>query len=292
MITRPFGSTGIDVSALGFGAGHLDRAEDPASTLDAALDAGITLFDTARGYGSSESAIGKWIGPHRDKLTLVTKVGYDVDGHEDWTGGAVTVGIDRALGQLQTDYLDVVLLHSCSLEVLRRGEVISALSDAVAAGKVRVMGYSGDNDELKWAVRSRRFGAIETSVNFVDQWSARHVVTEAAAQGLGVIAKRPMANAAWRANVRPVGQYSEEYWLRLRNIATEHPQLLADPSMMETAIRFSAFVPGVSCAIGGSAKAHHVQELANYVNAGPLPEAKVEHWTRAAAAHSDWKGMI
>src|SRR4051794_18907612 len=130
MEQRPFGATGLTVTALGLGGGQLGEAsiDDAAAgrVLDAALHAGIGLIDTARGYGSSEARIGRFLSRagRRERVVLVTKVGYDVEGADDWTAAAVTGGVDRALRELRTDVLDVALLHSCSLEVLRRGEVI------------------------------------------------------------------------------------------------------------------------------------------------------------------------
>ena len=122
MEQRPFGSTGLQVSVLGFGAGHIDcpasNDADAARVLNAALDAGINLIDTARGYELSEERIGRLMGHRRDEFVLSTKVGYSVPGVPDWSAAAVTGGIDRALGQLATDAIDVCFLHSCSLEVL------------------------------------------------------------------------------------------------------------------------------------------------------------------------------
>lgn len=292
MEIRDLGNTGLTASAVGLGGTKLEKAADPAELLNAALEQGITLFDTARGYGAGEELIGRWLPAHRDSITLVTKVGYGIDGVQDWTGPAVTKGIENALRLLQTDRIDVALLHSCTLDVLQRGDVVEALNDAVRAGKIRAAGYSGENEELAWAVDSGRFTVIETSVNLVDQWSLHNVIPRAAAAGMGVIAKRPLANIAWRRNERPVGAYEEQYWLRLRTVATEWPQLLGDRSMVETAMRFATYAPGVSTAIPGPSKIHHLRELVSYADAGPLNQTKLDHWVKAWSAHSHWPGEI
>ena len=198
-------------------------------------------------------------------MLLVTKVGYDVEGAQDWTADAVTGGIERALGLLRTDVLDVVLLHSCGREVLQRGEVIEALHAARDAGKVRVAGYSGENEDLDWAVRSGHFGAVETSVNLLDRWSLTHVLADAAAAGLGVIAKRPIANAPWRFARRPVGEYAEAYWERLQALGTAP----ADGDWLQAFVRFSAHAPGVSTAIVGTASAGHLGAAVDAVARGP-----------------------
>src|SRR5688572_13935144 len=94
---RHFGTTGLDVSPLGFGAGHIgDPAMEEsefAALLGAALDAGIRLVDTARGYGLSEERIGRHLARRRDEFLLSTKVGYDVPGFENWTGPCITAGV-------------------------------------------------------------------------------------------------------------------------------------------------------------------------------------------------------
>ena len=70
---------------------------------------------------------------------------------------------------MQTDYLDIVHLHSCELNILKLGEVIEALEKAKEQGKVKCIAYSGENEELNFAVNSNRFDGIQTSVNICDQ---------------------------------------------------------------------------------------------------------------------------
>jgi aryl-alcohol dehydrogenase-like predicted oxidoreductase len=288
---RSFGETGLMVSALGLGAGQIGEAwideATAARVLDAALDAGVRLIDTARGYGTSEERIGRHPVARRDDVVVVTKLGYDVDGVEDWTAAAVTSGVERALRRLRTEALDVALLHSCSLETLQRGEAIGALHAARDAGKVRVAGYSGENEALAWAVGSGHFGAFETSVNLVDQWSLTQVLPAAA--GAGVIAKRPLANAPWRFAERPVGRYAEAYWERMRELGLEP----SDGDWAGTAIRFSAYAPGVSTAIVGTASPEHLQSAAAAVERGPLPPDDLARWQGAWAARTPaWPGEL
>ncbi|MEA2287110.1 MAG: hypothetical protein QOJ21_3153 [Solirubrobacteraceae bacterium] len=291
MVTRPFGDTGLTVSALGLGGGQIGEADvddaTAARVLHAALDAGIRLIDTARGYGTSEERIGRHLASRRDDVVLVTKVGYDVEGAEDWTAAAVTGGIERALRMLRTDVIDVVLLHSCPVETLERGDVIEALLAAREAGRIRVAGYGGENESLAWAVGSGHFGAVETSVNIVDQWSASNVLPEAG--HLGVIAKRPLANAPWRFRERPAGYYGETYWERLRALRLEP----SDGDWLGTALRFAAYAPNVSAAIAGTASPDHVRAAAQAVERGPLPADEAARWRDAFAAHADaWRGEL
>lgn len=190
---RAYGSTGLRVSLLGFGAGQIGDAElDEALVgrlLNEVLDLGITLIDTARGYGLSEERIGKHIAHRRREYVLSTKVGYSIDGVVDWTYDCILSGVERALRLLRTDHLDIAHLHSCPKETLERGEVVDALDRCVTDGKVRFAAYSGDNEPLEWALASRRFRGLMCSVNVFDQRAMDRVVMPAGKRGIGVIAK-------------------------------------------------------------------------------------------------------
>jgi aryl-alcohol dehydrogenase-like predicted oxidoreductase len=293
MEQRAFGASGLRVSVLGLGAGQVGDGklaeEDAARLLHAALDAGITLIDTARGYGLSEERIGRHLGDRRREFVLSTKVGYDIPGQADWTGPAVTAGIERALGTLQTDYLDIVHLHSCDLDVLERGDVIAALEAARDAGKIRVAAYSGENEELAWAIRSGRFGSLQTSINICDQRDIEAQLPLAQERGMGVIAKRPVANAPWRYAERPVGDYAEEYWLRLQAMGLQPGPF----EWQELALRFAAFTPGVHTCIVGTANIEHLRRNIELVGRGPLPADTVAQIRAAFAQHDDnWVGQV
>lgn len=293
MHTRPFGQTGLTVSVLGFGAGHIgspEMSEDAAcSLLNLAIDLGVTFIDTARGYGLSEERIGRHLAHRRGDFVLATKCGYGIEGHEDWTPACVTAGIDAALARLRTDYLDVMLFHSCPRPVLKRPGLIEALEAAVQAGKVRVAGYSGENEDLAYALSTGRFGAIECSVNPFDQRGLDTLVREAAARGVGVIAKRPLGNAPWRYADRPHGNYAETYWERMQAMAFDPAPLAWD----EFALRFSAFAEGVGTAIAGTGSAANLRRNVALVEAGAAPAEGVRGIRAAFSAHgAAWTGQI
>jgi aryl-alcohol dehydrogenase-like predicted oxidoreductase len=257
--------------------------DQAARLLNGALDAGVTLLDTARGYGLSEERIGRHLAGRRDEFVLSSKGGYDVPGTENWTAAAVTAGIDRALRQTRSERIEIFHLHSCPVGDLERGDLQDALDAAVAAGKIGLAAYSGDNEHLAYAVDSGRFRSIETSVNLVDQWNLHHDVGRR--PELGVIAKRPLANAPWRFDERPVGDYAELYWERLRELALDPAGLAWD----ELALRFTAYAPGVHSAITGTARLEHLQRNIEIVDRGPLPGdvlAQIQAaWKRVGA---DW----
>lgn len=129
---RPFGRTGLTVFPLGFGAAPIGflktEQERIGQLLNALLDAGMNLIDTAATYLGSEEAIGRAVGHRRSDYVLVSKCGHsseDVPG-KSWSASVITATVDRALRRLRTDHLDVMLLHSCDLETLKKGEAIGA----------------------------------------------------------------------------------------------------------------------------------------------------------------------
>ena len=204
MENRPFGKTGHDVSALGFGGaevGYLETEQrQVAQVLNTLLDEGVNLIDTAAAYAGSEEVIGKAIAHRRDEYVLVSKCGRpfeDLPG-EAWSPDLVSATVDRSLRRLQTDRLDVMLLHSCDLEILKKGDALGALVKAREAGKIRFVGYSGDNEAAVHAAGLPDVAVIETSVSICDQANIDGVLPLAARNGIGVLAKRPIANAAWK----------------------------------------------------------------------------------------------
>ena len=291
---RPFGATGLRVPPLGFGAGTVgDGALSEADSdrlLNGALDLGLTFVDTAPGYGLSEERIGRHLAQRRSEFALSTKLGYAVPGVPDWTGECITRGVDLALSRLQADVLDVAHLHSCPLETLLRGDVVEALRRAVTAGKVRVAAYSGENEALAWAVSSGAFGSVQASVSVCDQRSLSREVALAASNGLGVVAKRPLANTPWNPRAaHPDDAAAAAY--RDRWLALHLEDLGLDPA--ELAIRFPAFAPGVSTAIVGSRRLEHLSQIQGFAAQGPLPaEVVAEINSRFAAFGRDWPGMI
>lgn len=291
---RPLGSSGISVSIVGLGAGQIggDQSDSQVSELlHAALDAGINLIDTAPSYGNSEERIGRILRGRRAEFILSTKGGYGAPDAADWTPQAITNGIDAALRRMGTEQLDIFHLHSCPLETLQNAELLRALADARQAGKIRVAAYSGENEALAWAIESGQFGCVQTSVNLADQRGLERYIPSAVKRGIGVLAKRPLANLAWRFFEQPFGQYAEPYWLRLRAMGFE---VGGDPSALhELALRFSAFAPGVSAILLGTSSLAHLRRNLELLRAGPLPTHKEAELRARFAQHAgDWPGQI
>lgn len=289
MIYRELGKTGLKVSAIGFGAGEIGDYSISDSEVDkllnAALDLGINLIDTARGYYASEERIGRFLSHRRNEFILSTKVGYGIEGYDDWTYEIILAGIDEALRVMKTDYIDIVHLHSCDINVLKKGEVTEALLKAKQMGKIRVAAYSGENDALEHAINSDKFDSIMTSVNICDQYSLNNLIPMAKQKHLGVIAKRPIANAPWRFVERPVGNYAEEYWLRWKEM-----NLPESENWLDTFLRFSIYADGIDSAIIGSTNVNHLQTDIQIIEKGPLNPALTNYIKTSFNEY--WMGLI
>ncbi len=208
MEKRQFGKTDMQVSVLGFGGAEIgfERAsvEDVRRLLTSALDAGLNVIDTAECYLASEELIGEVVSKRRDKYHLFTKCGHpDQPGVGDWRPESLLGTITRSLTRLNTDRVDLIHLHSCSEDELRKGDVIAALQKAREKGYTRYIGYSGDGRAARYAVACGAFDSLQTSVSIADQEALEMTLPLARKVQMGVIAKRPIANAAWRSRRPP-----------------------------------------------------------------------------------------
>jgi aryl-alcohol dehydrogenase-like predicted oxidoreductase len=285
MEMNTLGKTGLRVSRLGAGLaemGHLslDQEAIASELLNAALDGGINFLDTAACYGNSEELIGRTIAHRRDEYILATKAGHVTGGYDGqpWTASTIQDSIERSLKRMKTDHLDLVQLHSCGVETLEQGEVIQALLDARQAGKTRFVGYSGDNEAAVWAVKSGHFDTLQTSFNLLDQTPRKELLPLAKEQGLGVIIKRPIANAVWAA---PSASSRVTYRERAEEIQSEGeiPGAPGDPIAL--AIGFTLAHDEVDTAIVGTSDPGHMKANIKLVEWQlPLPDETIEELHR------------
>lgn len=291
---RPLGSTGLHVAPLGLGGGPLGDLgisdADAARVIDAALDAGVDLIDTAPSYGASEDRLGQALRGRRDQVVLVTKGGYGVPGVPDWSPAVIARGVDQALARLATDHLDVFLLHSCDRARLEVGDLLEPLVAARAAGKVRAIGYAGDGDALAWAVRCPELDVVECSVNLVDQRALADAIPTAVAAGKGVLAKRGLAGAPW---LPPPSDRHDLQRYRQRWLAMYAADAPPPDDAEALAVRFAAFAPGVTAALIGTRRVASITRAAAHASQGPLDGATVAALRARFAAHDDgWHGVV
>ncbi len=277
MQKRRFGRTGLMVTPLGFGAAPIGllsvEVEQAGRIMNLLLDSGVNLIDTAASYAGSEEAIGQTISHRRSEFVLVSKCGQkfeDLPG-EAWSAELVSATVDRALKRLRTDHLDVMLLHSCSLDVLKKGDALGALVKARDAGKVRFVGYSGDNEAGAYAAQLSDVAVIETSVNIVDQANIDTLLPLAVKNDIGIIVKRPIANAAWRSIDQQRGMYKDyakEYHRRFAAMGLKLEDFKGEQisDWAELAMRFTISQAGVHTVIIGTTNPDNARK--NVVLAG------------------------
>ena len=281
MEKRQLGKTDMQVSILGFGGAEIGfqgaTEETVARLLKGALDAGLNVIDTGECYEGSEELIGKTVAERRADYYLFTKCGHPRGvGSEDWSQGSLLESIERSLRRLRTDRLDLIQLHSCSEAVLRKGEAIAALQTAREKGYARYLGYSGDSQAARYAVECGAFDTLQTSINVADQEAIDLTVPLAREKGMGVIAKRPIANVAWRESHKPIDSYHHVYWERLNKLRYDFIRHLPLEESIAHALRFTLSVPGVHTAIVGTTKPERWQQNARLVEEGMLTQAEYE----------------
>jgi aryl-alcohol dehydrogenase-like predicted oxidoreductase len=297
MERRRLGKTDMVASVLGFGGSEIGYERAGARTvarlLGSALDAGLNVIDTAECYEESEALIGAALGSRRSECYLLTKCGHPRGfGRGDWRPASLLSSIERSLKRLRTDRLDLIQLHSCSLADLRQGDAIAALEGARERGWARYIGYSGDGEAARYAVECGRFDTLQTSVSVADQEALDLTLPLAAARQMGVIAKRPIANVAWRYARRPAEPYYQPYWERLR--ALDYPFLRDAERVVSIALRFTLAAPCVHTAIVGTKRPERWPENARLLEAGPLRAPEIEQirarWRQVA--EPSWTGEV
>ncbi len=203
---RRFGRTGWSVSAIGFGAWAIGGSwgevgeEDAKSAMNAALDAGMTFIDTADVYGDGRSEriirdVLKARGGERP--VVATKAGRRLNPHaaDGYTAQNLEAFVDRSLGNLGVETLDLVQLHCPPVEVYYRPEVFEALDGLVRKGKIRFYGVSVEKvEEALKAIEFPNVASVQIIYNMFRQRPAERFFAEAEAREVGVIVRVPLAS--------------------------------------------------------------------------------------------------
>jgi aryl-alcohol dehydrogenase-like predicted oxidoreductase len=217
---RSLGRSGLLVSVAGLGGNNFGRRLDVDATravVDAAIDAGITLLDTADSYGAgrSEEILGEVLTGRRDQVVLATKfghrgadLGYGAAAGAKGGRGYIMRAVERSLRRLRTDYIDLYQIHTPD-PATPIEETLAALGDLVTQGKVRYLGHSNFTGwQLADAAGVARDLGTAGFVSAQNQWSLlergaeAEVVPAARHYGLGVLPYTPLANGLLTGKVR------------------------------------------------------------------------------------------
>ncbi len=220
---RPFGQTGLQVSAIGFGCweiggnyGKVDESEY-APAVQRAIDLGINCFDTAEayGFGVSERALATALGPRRQDVIIVTKfgVGYqDAPNFRDSSRQRVTASIEQSLHNLNTDYVDVYLVHWPDVNTPLE-ETMRTLDDIVQQGKARFVGLSNfSRDQIAACMQTRRIDVVQYCWNMLDRRMSRDVYPYCSEQAIGVMAYGSLAYGMLTGAFTPDMHFDEGDW--------------------------------------------------------------------------------
>jgi aryl-alcohol dehydrogenase-like predicted oxidoreductase len=218
MQQRPFGDTDLTASEIGFGTWALGSnwwgevtADDGVRLLELALELGITFFDTgdAYGKGANEELVGRVLGPHRDRVQIATKFGYDLESgrqeHSEgertqrWDGPFVKRALEASLRRLGTDHVDLYQLHNPRMDAVESDETFAALEELKAEGKLREYGVAlgpaiGWKEEGLEAIATREIAALQTVYNLLEQEPGRAFMDAGSDRGVGVMARVPTSS--------------------------------------------------------------------------------------------------
>ena len=305
MDLNQLGTSGLSVSVVGLGCNNLGRAgtrtesaEGAAEVVHAALDAGITFFDTADVYGRepglSEELLGRALGRRRADVVVATKFGMDMNGVNGADFGArgsrryVMRAVEASLRRLGTDWIDLYQLHAPDPRTPVE-ETLAALDDLVHAGKVRYVGHSNragwqiaDAEHVARARGLTRFVSAQNHYNLLDRRAELEVLPAARAYGLGVLPYFPLANGLL------TGKYSRGTAPEGSRLTRTRQHLLEDTdfdqlarfgsfardrglSEVEVAFSWLASRPAVASVIAGATSAEQVRQ--NAVSAAWAPSA-------------------
>jgi aryl-alcohol dehydrogenase-like predicted oxidoreductase len=302
MEKRKLGNTDLLVTPLGFGTAQIGFLDVPQSDCDrllnGVLDTGINVIDTAAMYLGSEAKIGLAISSRRSEFVLVSKCGNHVadDDPPEWSGEIIRRSAERSLRRLQTDHLDVLLIHSCSRDHLKNEDMIGSLIKCRVDGLTRFIGYSGDDKDLEFALELGVFDCLEASVNICDQQILDGLLPRIKERNLGFFAKRPLANSCWREMSgygAGYGDYARTYTERLHKMGFTPESLGFEGEWIDLALRFALFQPGLDVALTGGRNLDHLKQNIRLLDKGPLEPSIVKRIREVWMEHDDgsWAGQ-
>jgi len=281
MRTRFLGDGGPEVSVVGLGTNNFGRRCDYGQTLaviDAALEAGVTLFDTADiyGQGMSEEYIGRALEGRRDRVLIATKFGKPMDERPEERRGNpdyIQWAVESSLRRLRTDVIDLYQLHEPD-PLTPIEETLGALNDLVHEGKVRWIGASNFSSEQVEAAEEvargagfHRFVSLQNEYSLVEREAEDGVLATCETLGIGFLPYFPLASGLLTGKYRR-GEVASEGRLAGREIPAEQwdrvealQRFAAERgvSLLEVAIGGLLAMPAVTSVIAGATSPEQVR---------------------------------
>lgn len=276
---RKFGSTGLTVSEIGFGAWAIGgdahgnsygptHDEESLQAIKTALDVGCTYFDTADvyGHGHSEELLGRALAGVRKKVIIATKGGadfYHQPSRLNFTPDHLSFAVEQSLRRLGTDYIDLYQLHNPPFSLIESPRLFEPLEKLKQQGKIRFYGISiHAPQEGLLALKSGGVSAIQVVYNYLRRDAAEELFPRAIAEGVAIIAREPLANGFLagkysKDSVFPVGdirhQWPAKYQAQLINQVDDFNRRVGKSSitLAQTAIKFVLSQPAIATVIPG-----------------------------------------
>lgn len=297
MEKRTLGSTGLQVTVIGFGAmtiggvfGPVDDAESNRA-LHQAIDCGMNFIDTSDAYGTghSESVIGRFLKERKDRggILILTKGGNNMTtGKTEFTPGYIGKALEESLKRLGVERIDLYQLHNPAVSNMQAEDSYALLEKAKADGKIRHWGVSLNTvEECDLAARQERPAVMQMEYNVINQEAAPSFA-RAKKAGLGVISRVPLKRGFLSGRIDEAFEFAEgdrrkrilspdnirKFQTQLRRVQEVAAQLGATPA--EAAIRFCVSNPDVSCVIPGIRTSE--QSRQNAKSCEPLPPEAVK----------------
>jgi aryl-alcohol dehydrogenase-like predicted oxidoreductase len=296
--TRPLGKSGIDVSAVGLGCNNFGSRVDAAGTnavVDAALDAGVTFFDTADVYGNrggSETALGEALKGRRDRVVLATKFGHPMSDDAPAARGSreyIREAAEASLRRLQTDWIDLYQYHRPD-GITPIEETLGALDELVREGTVRAVGSSNfsapqvvEADGLAHERGWTRFAAAQNEYSLLEREAERELLPTCERLDIGVLPYFPLASGVLTGKYRrgegaPEGTrlYGREE--RLTDHVFDRVEALEryasgrGRTLLEVAIAGLLAQPAIASVIAGATKPEQVRANAATSEWQPSPD--------------------
>jgi aryl-alcohol dehydrogenase-like predicted oxidoreductase len=260
---------GLDYGIPGHGQ-HIRPVEtDAIRLLNEALDLGVNFIDTARAYGNSEEIIGKALKHRRGEYILATKIGpFDACDLESPTlRDRVWKSLETSLRMLQTDYIDLLMIHSASVEVIQKSDkLLEALYAIRQQGYIRYLGASVYEDAAPEALRRGGFECLQIPYNALDRMSEETILPSASEKGVGIVARSVLLKGAITARYRELPDDLSE--LKAAAASLEHLAEAAGMSLPEMAFRY--VLSSDVIALCGTARREELRSAIEAANRGPL----------------------
>jgi aryl-alcohol dehydrogenase-like predicted oxidoreductase len=278
---------GLDYGIPGSGS-HLRPPESEAiRVLNEALDLGVNFIDTARAYGNSEELIGKALHHRRGEYLLATKLCplQASDLHAPGLQARIRASVETSMRMLQTDRIDLLMIHSAPIEVIQEADpILETLRALQSAGYVGYVGATVYGEAGAAALRRGGFDCLQIAYNALDRAPESELLPVAARKGVGIVARSVLLKGALTSRYRDL----PESLGALKDAARTMEALAAAAGMSLPELAFRYVLGSGAIALCGTARSDEIRFAVEYANRGPLAPDLRNEIAKVEIADSKW----